>query len=93
MANPDLKIAEKTQEKQSKKYWQYNIRLIRNLLIIWAIVSLGLGILLVEPLNSLKFFELPLGFWIAQQGSILTFVVLTFIYAICMDRIDDKYKH
>ena len=92
MANTDLKRVDQTQQKASKKYWRANLKLIRNLLVIWAIVSLGLGILLVEPLNYLKFFKLPLGFWIAQQGSIFTFVVLTFIYAICMDRLDQKYK-
>lgn len=72
-------------------YWRANTALIRNLLIVWALVSLVFSILLVEPLNALRIGGLPLGFWMAQQGSILTFVVLIFIYAIQMDKLDRKY--
>ena len=72
-------------------YWRANTALIRNLLIVWALVSLVFSILLVGPLNALRLGGLPLGFWMAQQGSILTFVVLIFIYAIQMDKLDRKY--
>lgn len=72
-------------------YWCPNTALIRNLLIVWALVSLVFSILLVEPLNALRLGGLPLGFWMAQKGSILTFVVLIFIYAIQMDKLDRKY--
>lgn len=72
-------------------YWRANTALIRNLLIVWALVSLIFSILLVEPLNAVQFGRVPLGFWMAQQGSILTFVVLIFIYAVQMDRLDRKY--
>ena len=50
-----------------------------------------LGILLVEPLNSLHIGSLPLGFWFAQQGAIYVFVVLIFIYAWRMDKLDRKF--
>ncbi len=73
-------------------YWRANTNLIRNLLIVWGAVSLLLGILLVVPLNTISLGNLPLGFWIAQQGSIFVFVALIFIYAIQMDKIDRKYK-
>ena len=46
-------------------HWRANRRLILVLLIIWATVSIGCGILLVEPLNQFRIGELPLGFWIA----------------------------
>ena len=72
-------------------YWRANTALIRNLLIVWALVSLVFSILLVEPLNAVRLGSIPLGFWMAQQGSILTFVALIFIYAIQMDRLDRKY--
>lgn len=73
-------------------YWRANIRLICNLLIVWALVSLVFSILLVQPLNLIQFGGVPLGFWMAQQGSIFAFVILIFIYAIRMDKIDRKYK-
>lgn len=72
-------------------YWRANTALSRNLLIVWALVSLVFSILLVEPLNAVRLGGLPLGFWMAQQGSILTFVVLIFVYAIQMDKLDRKY--
>lgn len=72
-------------------YWRANVKLIRNLLIVWALVSLGCGILLVPLLNSIKLGNLPLGFWMAQQGSIFTFVILIFVYAVQMDKLDRKY--
>jgi putative solute:sodium symporter small subunit len=74
-----------------QSYWRANTALIRNLLIVWALVSLVFSILLVEPLNTVHLGRVPLGFWMAQQGSILTFVVLIFIYASQMDRLDRKY--
>ncbi len=75
-----------------RAYWRKNVALIRNLLIVWAIVSLVFSILLVEPLNTIRFFGVPFGFWMAQQGSILVFVALIFIYAIQMDKLDRKHN-
>ncbi len=72
-------------------YWRANTALIRNLLIVWALVSLVFSILLVQPLNAIRIGSVPLGFWMAQQGSILTFVGLIFIYAFQMDKLDRKY--
>lgn len=74
-----------------RTYWRANLRLIAVLLCIWALVSYVFGILLVEQLNQLKIGKLPLGFWFAQQGSIYTFVVLVFVYAYRMDRLDQKH--
>jgi putative solute:sodium symporter small subunit len=79
-------------EHQRQAYWRANTALIRNLLIIWGLVSLVFSILLVQPLNGLRFFGVPFGFWMAQQGSILVFVGLIFIYAVQMDKLDRKYN-
>ena len=73
------------------QYWSANLRLLAILLTIWFIVSFGFGILLVEPLNTFMLGGYPLGFWFAQQGSIYTFVVLIFIYATSMNRLDQKF--
>lgn len=76
---------------QHRAYWRANLRLISVLLTIWAVVSLGFGILLVEPLNEFDMGALPLGFWFAQQGSIYVFVVLIFVYAWRMDVLDRRF--
>lgn len=75
-----------------KAYWRANKALIRTLLIVWALVSIVMSILLVEPLNNFQIGGVPFGFWMAQQGSIYVFVVLIFVYAVQMDRLDRKYK-
>ncbi len=69
-------------------YWRRNLRLVGVSLAVWFIASFGLGILLVEPLNTIHIGGFPLGFWFAQQGAILVFVVLVFVYARRMDRIE-----
>ena len=69
-------------------YWRATIRLILILLSIWALVSLVAGIILVRPLNEFSIGRLPAGFWMAQQGSILVFVVLIFVFANRMDKLD-----
>lgn len=75
-----------------RAYWLANITLIRNLLIVWAFVSLGCSILFVPLLNQIYLGSVPLGFWMAQQGSIFTFVILIFVYAIRMDKLERKYR-
>ena len=72
-------------------YWRANLRLIVVLLAVWALVSFGFGILLVDRLNTWQIGRLPLGFWFAQQGSIYIFVILIFFYAWRMDKLDRRY--
>ncbi len=78
-------------EAQRRDYWRRNLRLMAVLLSIWALVSFGAGILFVEPLNEIDFFGFPLGFWFAQQGSIITFVILIAVYVWRMDKLDAEY--
>ena len=72
-------------------YWKANLSLLTILLIIWFVVSYGFGILLVEPLNAISLGGYKLGFWFAQQGSIYVFLVLIFVYAFAMNRLDRKF--
>lgn len=80
-----------TQGASERAYWRANERLIKGLLAIWAVVGLGCGVLFVEQLNRLQIGTVPLGFWIAQQGSIDVFVLLIFYYAWRMDKLDRQY--
>jgi putative solute:sodium symporter small subunit len=74
----------------SDNYWQTNIRLVLGLLSIWFTVSYLFGIVLVEWLNQWFLGGFPLGFWFAQQGSIIVFIALILAYCLIMDRIDAK---
>jgi putative solute:sodium symporter small subunit len=73
-------------------YWRKNLQIIVVSLVIWAFVSLGLGILLAETLNQFRLGGYPLGFWFAQQGSIYTFLILIFFYAWRMNRLDKEFN-
>jgi putative solute:sodium symporter small subunit len=76
---------------RSKGYWRANIRLQILLLAIWALFGYVLAILLAEVLNEATIGDLPLGFWFAQQSAIYVFVILIFVYAFLMDRVDNDY--
>ena len=76
---------------QGAAYWKAVLGLIRNVLIVWFVVSYGFGIILAPALNSISLGGYPLGFWFAQQGSIYIFVALIFIYAKLMGKIDEKF--
>ncbi len=73
------------------KYWRFNLRLIVITLTIWAIVSYGCGILLRPLLMGIKVGGADLGFWFAQQGSVLTFVALVFFYSWRMNKLDEEF--
>lgn len=73
-------------------YWNENLRLVLGLLAIWAAVSFGCGILLVDVLNEIHFMGFKLGFWFAQQGSMYVFVALIFVYAAKANALDKKYN-
>jgi len=72
-------------------YWAANKRLIFGCLIVWALVSFGFGILLRPLLSGITVGGTDLGFWFAQQGSILTFIALIFFYAFRMNALDRKF--
>lgn len=78
-------------KEKAKAYWSANLRLIYGCLAVWATVSFGFGILLRPMLSGIAVGGADLGFWFAQQGSILTFVALIFFYAWRMNRLDRKY--
>ena len=76
---------------RTRRYWRANLKLMALLLAIWFSVSFGFGILLADALDEIRFYGFKLGFWWAQQGSIYVFVILIFVYAAAMKRIDRKY--
>ncbi len=75
----------------SHAYWKETLKLLRNVLILWFLVSFGAGIIFVDFLNQFNLGGYPLGFWFAQQGSIYFFVVQIFYYAWRMNNLDIKF--
>lgn len=79
------------QRERDLRYWRANLRIIVVLLSIWAFASLGCSVLFIDVLNRVKFGQVPLGFWMAQQGTIYLFVVLIGIYVWLMDGLDREH--
>lgn len=73
---------------RDRKYWSTNLRLIIICLSIWATVSYGFGLILRPLLMGIPVGGADLGFWFAQQGSILTFLALVFFYSWRMNKLD-----
>jgi len=77
----------------AKAYWRENIKYVSILLVIWFLVSYGVGILFKDQLNTIKIGGFKLGFWFAQQGSMYVFVILIFVYVRLMNKLDKKYGY
>ncbi|CAM3673326.1 DUF4212 domain-containing protein [Litorimonas haliclonae] len=79
------------QIKNRALYWRATKQLTVSLLLVWFLVSFGAGILFREALDNFSIGGAPLGFWMAQNGSIYIFVLLIIIYCIQMTRLERKY--
>ena len=73
------------------RYWRKNVRVMAGCLAVWAAAGLGCGVLFADALNRFRFFGFPLGFWFAQQGSILVFVLLILVYGLALNRLDAQH--
>ena len=80
-----------SEKNNAAAYWKANVRLITISLVIWALVSYGFGILLRPMLAGIPVGGTDLGFWFAQQGSIISFIVIIFFYAWKMNRLDKQF--
>lgn len=76
----------------SQKYWRANLSIVFLLLLFWFLSSFGAGILFSDYLDKIKIGGFNLGFWFAQQGSIIVFVFLIIIYCILMNKLDEKFN-
>ncbi len=74
------------------RFWSSNLKLMLSLLLVWAVAGLGCGILFADRLNAYSIGGFPLGFWFAQQGSIIVFVFLILIYCLLMGGLDKKHQ-
>ncbi len=80
-----------SQDLSGQAYWKANIRLVTIHLIVWAFVSYFCGIILRPLFAGIPVGGTDLGFWFAQQGSMLVFIAQIFIYAAQMNKLDRKF--
>ncbi len=79
-------------DRERKRFWRANLTLTFALLAVWFLLGPLAGIVFVEQLNEVKLGGFPLGFWFAQQGSIVGFIVILLVYAIWMGRLDAVHR-
>lgn len=74
-------------------YWIRNVRIMAVLTAVWLFIGLGCGVLFADWLNGYRLLGTgyPLGFWFAQQGSIIGFVILILVYCTLMNKLDAKH--
>lgn len=88
---PGIDAADPRVVAATRAYWRANVRIVLVLLVLWAALGLGCGVLFAAELNAFQVGGFPLGFWFAQQGSILGFVLLVLAYALLMARLDHRH--
>ena len=70
-------------------------RLTLVLLAVWFFISFVCAILARDWLdaNVPAVGNAPFGFWMAQQGAIIGFVLILIAYALLMNRLDNKHGY
>ena len=76
---------------QHKEYWNKNLRLTGVLLAIWFVVTFVMA-WYARPLAEINFFGWPFSFYMAAQGSLIVYVVLIYVYAKRMRKLDLEYN-
>ena len=72
-------------------YWSENKKLTMIILIIWFFVTY-VAAFFSPQLNKITFFGFPFGYYMGSQGSLIVFVVMIFVYASKMNKLDKKYE-
>ncbi len=80
MINDDTKRA---------KYW-LKLRLITLILLMgWFFVTFVLSYFAIDL--QFTFFGWPFSFWVGAQGSLLVYLIIVWIYAHYVNRLDDEF--
>lgn len=83
--------AMKNTTERDARYWKRTARLTLVLLLIWFIVTF-IAIFFARQLSGYTLFGWPISFFMAAQGSVLIYVTLIGVYALCMRRYDRLHR-
>ena len=77
---------------QSKleEHWKQSSKLLYMVLVIWFFFAYFIH-LFVGALNEISFLGFPLGYYMAAQGSLFSFVLLIFWFAKRQNEIDESF--
>ena len=74
-----------------EEYWRKNLFITAILMVIWFFATFVEG-WYARELNNYTFLGFPLGFYMSAQGSLIIYVVLIWVYARYMNKLDIEYN-
>jgi putative solute:sodium symporter small subunit len=72
------------------EYWRRNLVVTAVLLAVWFVATF-VEAWYARELNQISFLGFPLGFYMSAQGSLIIYVVIIYIYAKYMRKLDLEY--
>ena len=78
-----------TLTERQREYWRKNLRITAVLMVIWFLVTFGVGYLARDL--SFTFFGWPFSFWVGGQGALIVYVLMIWYYARTMNRLDQEF--
>ena len=72
------------------EYWRKNLVITAILLAVWFVATF-VEAWYAKELNAITFLGFPLGFYMSAQGSLIIYVVIIWIYAKYMRKLDLEY--
>ena len=76
--------------KRAEEYWRRTSKLMWIIMGLWFFFSFFVHFFAVQ-LNSIVILGFPLGFYMAAQGSLISYVVLCFWNASAQNKIDEEF--
>jgi putative solute:sodium symporter small subunit len=70
-------------------YWRKTLRLTGVLLVVWFVVTLGVGFF--GQSLDFRFLGWPFGFWATSQGALIVYCLIVWVYAWAMERLDSEH--
>lgn len=74
-----------------QRLWSATRWLSAGLLLLWLLLSL-LGPWFARDLNQWQFLGFPLGFWVAGQGALLTYLLIIVVFIVRMEVLEARYR-
>ncbi len=76
--------------KRADEYWQRTSKLMWTIMGLWFFFSFFVHFFAAQ-LNGISILGFPLGFYMAAQGSLISYVVLCFWNASAQNKIDEEF--
>jgi putative solute:sodium symporter small subunit len=73
----------------SARYERSVRRITLALLVVWSLASFGVTFFAREL--DFRILGWSFSYWMAAQGSLIVFCVITVVYAVCMNRLDVRH--